>query len=168
VPKTEPKVNDTPSRSKKSGRAQLDLGLSGGKKGPERSLEVHCSNCGAKFTAYYGTDEEVIYTVHVSSCGLCQGDTFKRDCFKGCTIRLLAEVTRERAMTPSPKKVARAKFWQATTAYKLGDRAAIRVEGEVFILVCIQPGKSAITMPDLPRPGVSKIWDGLCVWEIEK
>jgi hypothetical protein len=124
--------------------------------GPERSLEVNCSNCGAKFTAYYDPDEEVVYTVHVSSCALCHGDPFKRDSFKGCTIRLLAEVTRERTMTPSLERIAHAKSWQATTSYELGDRAAIHVDGEVFVLVCIQPGKSAITMPDLPRLGVRK------------
>jgi len=135
--------------------------------GPERSLEVNCSNCGAKFSAYYGTDADVVYTVHVSSCGLCHGDTFKRNNFKGATIRLLAEVTaQERTLSPATK--ARAKIWRASTDYKLGNRAAIRVNGEVFVLVCIKPGKSALTPPDLLQLGVGKSWDGLCVWEIEK
>ncbi|MGO9606259.1 MAG: hypothetical protein ACLQAT_23200 [Candidatus Binataceae bacterium] len=74
--------------------------------------------------------------------------------------------TQERTSTP-PHTTALAKFWQASTAYKLDDRAAIRVDGKVFILVCIQPGKSALTMPDIPMHDESKIWDGLCVWEIE-
>ena len=36
----------------------------------ERSLESNCSNCGAKFIAYYGTNEEVIDTVNVRLCEL--------------------------------------------------------------------------------------------------
>jgi len=63
--------------------------------------------------------------------------------------------------------VAHAKSWKAGTAYKVGERVAIRVDGRVFVLVCIQPGKSALSIPDLPRTGLSRIWDGLCVWEIE-
>ncbi len=64
-----------------------------------------------------------------------------------------------------PRQIA--KTWKAGTAYKLGERVAIRVDGRVFVLVCVQPGKSALTKPVLPRRGVSKIRDGLCVWEIE-
>ena len=55
-----------------------------------------CSNCGAKFVAYYGYDEENVETVEVQSCGLCHGEAFKRNNFKGCTIRLVAEVTARR------------------------------------------------------------------------
>jgi hypothetical protein len=83
-------------RAKKTDREQLNLGLSGDKQAPtepERTLEVNCANCGAKFIAYYGYDEENVETLEVRSCGLCHGDAFKRDNFKGATIRLLAEVT---------------------------------------------------------------------------
>jgi hypothetical protein len=86
-------------RAKKTDRDQLDLGLSSDKKTrsePERTLEVNCSNCGAKFIAYYGYDEENVKTVEVRSCGLCRGDAFKRGNFKGAVIRLLAEVTARR------------------------------------------------------------------------
>jgi len=81
-------------RSKK-GRSQLDLGLRGvtGRPGPERTLEVDCSNCGARFVAYYGYDEE---NVEVRSCGLCHGEEFRRDCFKSATIGLVAQVTARR------------------------------------------------------------------------
>jgi hypothetical protein len=83
----------------KKGREQLALGLAGDKRkptAPERGLEVHCSNCGAKFVAYYGSDEEAIYTVDVNSCGLCHGEEHRRGNFKGATIRLVAEVTARR------------------------------------------------------------------------
>jgi hypothetical protein len=64
--------------------------------GPERTLEVNCANCGARFTAYYGYDEENVETVEVRSCGLCHGEAFKRDNFKWATIRLVAQVTARR------------------------------------------------------------------------
>jgi hypothetical protein len=57
---------------------------------------VNCSNCGAKFAAYYGYDEENVERVNVQKCGLCRGDEFKRDNFKGATIRLVVEVTSRR------------------------------------------------------------------------
>jgi len=62
----------------------------------ERTLEVICSNCGAKFTAYYGYDEENVETADVRSCGLCHGEENKRDNFKNATIRLVAQVTARR------------------------------------------------------------------------
>ena len=77
----------------------MSLGLGPDKEkptGPERTLEVLCSNCGAKFVAYYGYDDENIETVEVQKCGLCGGDEFKRDNFKGATIRLIAQVTARR------------------------------------------------------------------------
>jgi hypothetical protein len=89
----------TAGRSRKSGREQLDLGLSADKKaplGPERTLEVSCLNCGAKFVAYYGDDEDNVDTVEVKSCGLCHGEEFRRGNLKGATIRLVAEVTSRR------------------------------------------------------------------------
>ncbi|MGO9606874.1 MAG: hypothetical protein ACLQAT_26370 [Candidatus Binataceae bacterium] len=83
-------------RPKKT-REQLDLGLGADKQtGPERTLEVNCANCGAKFIAYYGYDEENVETVEVRSCALCHGDEYKRDNFKGGTIRLIAQVTARR------------------------------------------------------------------------
>ena len=86
-------------RPKKKSREQLDLGLGANKQtltGPERTLEVSCLNCGAKFVAYYGYEEQNVDMVEVNSCGLCHGDAFKRDNFKGATIRLVAEVTSRR------------------------------------------------------------------------
>ncbi len=80
----------------KKRREQLDLKLGDKQKrssGPERTLEVNCTNCGAKFVAYYGYDEENVETVEVQSCGLCHGSFRKRDSFKGCKLRLLVEVT---------------------------------------------------------------------------
>lgn len=65
-------------------REQLPLGLTGDKKtitGPE----VNCSNCGAKFAAYYGYDKETIEIVDEQSCGLCHGETLRREA-GGATI----------------------------------------------------------------------------------
>ena len=56
---------------------------------------MNCANCGAKFVAYYGYDEDVD-SVEVNSCGLCHGEAFKGGNFKGATIRLVAEVTARR------------------------------------------------------------------------
>ncbi len=84
------------ARTKKRARPQLDLKLGAEpqkRAGPERTLEVQCSNCGAKFIAYYGFDEENVETVEVKSCALCHGEALKRGNFKGATIRLVAEVT---------------------------------------------------------------------------
>jgi hypothetical protein len=61
-------------REKKPDREELNLGLSGDKQAqtePERTLEVNCANCGAKFVAYYGYDQESVVTVEVKSRGLC-------------------------------------------------------------------------------------------------
>jgi hypothetical protein len=84
----------------KKSREQLDLGLAGGGKRtpnrPERGLEVHCANCGAKFVAYYGYDEENEESIEVRSCGLCHGEEHRRGNFKNATIRLVAEVTARR------------------------------------------------------------------------
>ena len=57
---------------------------------------MNCSNCGAKFVAYYGYDEENVETVEVRSCGLCHGEAFRRYNFKGASIRLMAQVTARR------------------------------------------------------------------------
>ena len=57
---------------------------------------MNCSNCRAKFVAYYGYDEENVETVEVKSCGLCHGEEYKRGNFQGATIRLVAEVTSRR------------------------------------------------------------------------
>ena len=57
---------------------------------------MSCLNCGAKFVAFYGYDEENVETVEVQSCGLCHGEEYKRDNLKDATIRLVAEVTSQR------------------------------------------------------------------------
>jgi len=57
---------------------------------------VNCANRGARFVAYYGYDEDNVETVEVQSCRLCHGEAFRRDKFKGATIRLLAQVTARR------------------------------------------------------------------------
>jgi hypothetical protein len=60
----------------------------------ERTLEVHCDNCQARFVAWFGTEEDAeTETVDVEKCGLCGGDSFKKDNFKDCTLRLMAQVT---------------------------------------------------------------------------
>lgn len=60
----------------------------------EQTLEVHCDNCKARFVAWYGTEEDAdTETVDVEKCGLCGGDSFKKDVFKDTVIRLIAQVT---------------------------------------------------------------------------
>jgi len=77
------------------GDVALDPGLAGDKRkpsGPERTLEVACSNCGAKFVAYYGYDEENVEAVEFRACGLCHSDESSETTSRGATIRLIAEV----------------------------------------------------------------------------
>jgi len=41
----------------------------------DRTLEVHCRNCGARFVAWYGSEEDADAEVKdVDKCGLCGGD----------------------------------------------------------------------------------------------
>jgi hypothetical protein len=59
-----------------------------------RTLEIRCANCGARFVAFYGTEEDAeTETVNTEKCGLCGGDSFKKNNFKDCVIRLVAQVT---------------------------------------------------------------------------
>jgi len=59
-----------------------------------RTLEIKCDNCQARFIAFYGTEEDAKRdTVDVEKCGLCGGDNLKKDNFKDCVIRLVAQVT---------------------------------------------------------------------------
>jgi hypothetical protein len=60
----------------------------------ERTLEVHSDNCKARFVAWYRTEEGAeTETVDVEKCGLCGGDSFKKDVFRDTLIRLIAQVT---------------------------------------------------------------------------
>jgi len=59
-----------------------------------RTLEIHCGNCGARFIAFYGTEEDTATeTVDTNKCGLCGGDSSKKDNFKDAVLRLMAQVT---------------------------------------------------------------------------
>jgi hypothetical protein len=59
-----------------------------------RTLEIRCGNCGARFIAFYGTEDEAdTETVETEKCGLCGGDSFKKDNFKDATLRLMVQVT---------------------------------------------------------------------------
>ena len=60
----------------------------------ERTLEIHCDNCQARFIAWYGTEEDAdTDTIDVEKCGLCGGDPFKKDNLKDAVLRLVAQVT---------------------------------------------------------------------------
>ena len=60
----------------------------------ERTLEIHCDNCHARFIAWYGTEEDADNeTIDVEKCGLCGGDPFKKDNFKDAVLRLVPRVT---------------------------------------------------------------------------
>jgi hypothetical protein len=59
-----------------------------------RTLEIHSGNCGARFIAFYGTEEDAATEiVDTEKCGLCGADPFKRDHFKDAAIRLIAQST---------------------------------------------------------------------------
>ncbi len=60
----------------------------------ELTLQIHCDNCQARFVAWYGTEDDAeTETFDVEKCGLCGGDPLKRDNFKDCVLRLMAQVT---------------------------------------------------------------------------
>ena len=60
----------------------------------ERTLEIHCDNCQARFIAWYGTEEDAdTQTIEVEKCGLCGGDPFKKGNFKDSLLRRMAQVT---------------------------------------------------------------------------
>lgn len=57
-------------------------------------MEVKCANRQARFVAWYGTEEDAdTETVDVEKCGLCGGDSLRKDVFKDTVIRLMAQVT---------------------------------------------------------------------------
>jgi tRNA U54 and U55 pseudouridine synthase Pus10 len=46
------------------------------------------------FVAWYGTEEDAdTETIEVEKCGLCGGEAYKKDNFKDCVLRLMAQVT---------------------------------------------------------------------------
>jgi hypothetical protein len=56
-----------------------------------RTLEIRCGNCGARFIAFYGTEEDAVTEiVDTNKCGLCCGDPLKKDDFKDSVLRLMA------------------------------------------------------------------------------
>jgi hypothetical protein len=59
----------------------------------ERTLEVGCGNCAARFIAWYGEDDAEPQTKDVEKCGICGGDPTKRDIFKDSILRLIPQVT---------------------------------------------------------------------------
>lgn len=74
--------------SKNAGRYHVRMA------GRERTLEVHCRNCGARFVAWYGSEEDADTEVKdVDKCGLCGGDPFKKDNLKDAVLRLVPQVT---------------------------------------------------------------------------
>ena len=59
-----------------------------------RALEIHCGNCGARFIAFYETEEyAATQIVDAEKCGLCGADQFKKGNFKDAVIRVVAQVT---------------------------------------------------------------------------
>jgi hypothetical protein len=81
-------------RKRRPTDAQGELPFLTGPSNRERTVEIHCANCQAHFVAYYGTKEDAkTETIEVEKCGLCGGDPLKRDNFKDCALRLMAEVT---------------------------------------------------------------------------
>lgn len=60
---------------------------------PDRTLEVNCGNCRAKFRAWYGANDSGVQTIHVNRCGLCEGDPLMKLMYEGCGLQLVARVT---------------------------------------------------------------------------
>ena len=86
-------VGEIAMAKRKQTDSQRDLPFS---RSPDvsRTLEIHRGNCGAKFIAFYGTEDEAgTETVETEKCGLCGGDPFKKDNFKDSVLRLMAQVT---------------------------------------------------------------------------
>jgi hypothetical protein len=53
----------------------------------------NCGNCGARFVAWYGNEEDSGTEIKdVEKC-LCGGDPFKKDNFKDAVLRLIPSVT---------------------------------------------------------------------------
>lgn len=74
--------------SKNAGRYHVRMA------GRERTLEVHCRNCGAPFVAWYGEEEDAGSEVKdVDKCGLCGGDPMKKGNLKDTVLRLVPQVT---------------------------------------------------------------------------
>ena len=59
----------------------------------DRTLEVHCGNCRAKFRPWYGANDSGVQTIHVNGCGLCGGDPLMKLMYEGCGLQLVALVT---------------------------------------------------------------------------
>jgi hypothetical protein len=60
---------------------------------PDRTLEVRCGNCRAKFRPWYGANDTGLQTIDVNSCGLCEGDPLMKLVYEGCELQLVARVT---------------------------------------------------------------------------
>lgn len=98
-PTERPPLHPTPAHS----IAQLRLWLRGitarrevtSATRPDRSrtLEVHCGNCQARFTAWYAANDIDAKLMHVKRCGLCGGDPPMKGLYKDCSLRLVALVT---------------------------------------------------------------------------
>jgi hypothetical protein len=57
-------------------------------------LRSTAENCGARFVAWYGTEEDIGTEVKdVAKCGLCGGDPAKHDNLRDCVLRLVPQVT---------------------------------------------------------------------------
>jgi hypothetical protein len=59
---------------------------------PDRTLEVQCGNCRAKFRPWYGANDSGLQTIHVDRCGLCEGDPLMKLVYEGCGLQLVARV----------------------------------------------------------------------------
>jgi hypothetical protein len=59
----------------------------------DRTFEVHCRNCAARFTAWYGDEDADTEMKDVEKCGLAGATLAKRDNFKDAVLRLIPYVT---------------------------------------------------------------------------
>jgi hypothetical protein len=60
---------------------------------PDRTPEVNCGNCRAKFRPWYGANDSGVQTIHVNRCGLCEGDPLMKLMYEDCGLQLVARVT---------------------------------------------------------------------------
>jgi hypothetical protein len=59
-------------------------------------VEVHRDNYQARFVPWYGpTKAPTPRRSAFEKCGLCGGNPFKRDNFRDCVLRLMAQVTEQ-------------------------------------------------------------------------
>jgi hypothetical protein len=57
---------------------------------PDRTLEVRCGSCRAKFRPWHRANDSGLQPIQVNRCGLCEGDPLMKLMYAGCEVQLVA------------------------------------------------------------------------------